>query len=88
MKTPSGISFIRAELDTGLTLARIALDAGDDAQKRQRNHVNAKKAYDAILRFIPDTSLTDTELEEVRKAFKKLRSSLEDLGENLPAVTF
>lgn len=81
------MAFIRAELTTGLTMSGIALGAGDDEQKRQRNHVNAKKAYDSILHFMPDTTLTDAELDEVREALKKLRSNLSQLGEDLPPLT-
>ena len=88
MKTQSGMSFIRAELDTGLTLSRIALDAADNQPKRERNRVNARKAYNAILHFMPDAVMTDADLDEVREALKKLRSNLHELGEDLPAVTF
>lgn len=87
MKIQSGMSFIRAELDTGLTLSRIALNAGDD-QKRERNRINARKAHDAILHFMPDTVVTDAELDEVRKALEKLRSNLAKLGEDLAPLTW
>lgn len=87
MKTQSGMAFIRAELDTGLTLSRIALNAAGDQQKRERNRVNARKAYDAILHFMPDALMTDADVDEVREALKKLRSNLLELGEDLPAVT-
>ena len=45
----AGIDFIRAELKTGSTLAHIALNS--DGEKRERNRVNARKAYDSILHF-------------------------------------
>ena len=78
----AGIDFIRAELHTGLTLSRIALVASDE-RKRDRNRVNARKAYDALLHFLPTVMLSDVELTEVKESLARLRSDLQLLGEEV-----
>ena len=74
--------FLRAELETGLTLAAIALDAADE-RKTNRNRTNARKAYDSLLRFIPRAQLTPKETDEIKSALEVLRSKLLELGEEV-----
>ena len=78
----AGLDFIRAELHTGFTLSRIALDASE-GRKRDRNRVNARKAYDALLHFRPTVMFSDAELTEVKESLAKLRSDLQLLGEEV-----
>jgi hypothetical protein len=78
----AGVDFILAELHTGFTLSRIALDASDE-RKRGRNRANARKAYDALLHFLPTAMLSDVELTEVKESLAKLRSDLQLLGEEV-----
>jgi hypothetical protein len=54
---PVEVEFLRTELRTGLTLSAIALRGGDKSRV-DRNRVNARKAYDALLHFIPKVPLT------------------------------
>jgi predicted mannosyl-3-phosphoglycerate phosphatase (HAD superfamily) len=72
--------FLRAELRTGLTLSEIAL-AATHAKKRNRNRVNARKAYDAVLRFLPGTDLAPDENIEINTKLEKLRRKLQLLDE-------
>jgi len=76
------VEFLRAELDTGLTLATIALHTAEQG-KTNRNRMNARKAYDAILRFIPRAQLTSEETDEIKSALEVLRSKLLELGEDV-----
>ena len=76
------VEFLRSELTTGLTLSKIALDA-DQQDKAERNRVNAKKAYDTVLRFIPRVSLSREETSEIKSKLAQLRAALERLGEPL-----
>ena len=76
------VEFLRAELDTGLTLAAIALQAAHKG-KTNRNRTNARKAYDSILRFFPRAQLSPGETDEIKSGVEVLRSKLLELGEDI-----
>ena len=76
------IEFLRAELLTGLTLTKIAREAKYE-DKRKRNRLNARKAYDSILRFMPKTDMGNEELNDIRSRLEQLRSELRLLGEQV-----
>lgn len=76
------IDFLRSELDTGLTLSRIAMQA-DHQNKAARNRLNAKKAYDTVIRFMPRVSLSREESREIKSKLNDLRSCLQRLGEEV-----
>ena len=77
-----GLGFLRTELETGLMLARIARSA-KRADKRDRNLLNARKAYEAVLRFMPGVMLTTSQTEELKKKLERLKKELRALGEDL-----
>jgi hypothetical protein len=78
--TLTEVEFLRCELATGLTLAKIALDAsGPD--KSNRNSLNARKAYDAVLRFAPRVNLSADETNEIKSKLERLKTELQLLGE-------
>ena len=81
----SGFRFVNTELDTGLTFARIALEAkgARRADKLQRNRVNARKAYDSALHFLSTTSFSADEARMIHGKIVALKSGLEKLGETL-----
>jgi predicted transcriptional regulator len=85
-KMPDGsqaeIDFLRTELHTGLTMAKIASSA-EHQDKFDRNRINSRKAYDTVLHFLKKTALTESEAEEIRDMLKQLKSALVDLGEEL-----
>ena len=74
------LHFVRGELRTGFLLAKLALSARDEKTKK-RNTENARKAYDAILHFLPKMRLTSEELSTLRPKLAELRSQLQALGE-------
>jgi hypothetical protein len=78
----SGFQFINAELDTGLTFLRIALGA-KGRNKIERNRMNARKAYDSALHFLPSTSLSAEEARMIKEKIASLESGLVKLGEVL-----
>jgi len=80
--TPAEVQFIRAELLAGLTFARIAR-AANYQPKFERNRINARKAYDALLRFIPTTRLSARDADEVKSKLAELKADLQNLGENI-----
>lgn len=80
--TLAEIDFLRLEIDTGLTLAKIALDA-NRRDRRNRNRLNARKAYDTVLRFMPRVSLTPEEVSEMKIRVEHLKAELVRLGEEV-----
>jgi hypothetical protein len=79
---PAEVEFLRTEVRTGLTLSAIALRGGDKGRV-DRNRVNARKAYDALLHFIPKVPLTNEEAGEINVKLAELKSELRLLGEDL-----
>lgn len=81
--TSGEMEFLRAELLTGLTLAKIARRT-DHEDKKNRNRVNARKAYDSVLRFLPKTehAMTD-EWKEINEKLTQLKFELQSLGEEI-----
>ncbi|PYV69661.1 MAG: hypothetical protein DMG96_33370 [Acidobacteria bacterium] len=80
--TSAEIDFLRSELSTGLTLTGIAQDSRDRA-RADRNRANARKAYDAVLRFAPKVGLSPDETAEIKSKLAQLRSELQRLGEEV-----
>lgn len=78
----TGIEFIRSELETGLTFTRIA-HVADRGAKVTRNRANARKAYDAVLRFAPRVPQTAAESKAIEVKLEKLKAQLRELGEEL-----
>ena len=77
-----GTEFIRAELLAGITRAHVAQNTSDES-KRERNRHEARKAYDAILRFLPRTFLSQEEKEQIDSKLAELKSALRCLGEEV-----
>ena len=76
------LEFLRAELATGLTFSKIALEARH-ASKVERNRVNARRAYDTVRHFAPGTSLSAEEALEIDSRTAQLKSALQQLGEDV-----
>jgi hypothetical protein len=77
---PDGVRFVRTELQTGQTFARIALTARWP-EKVARNRGNARKAYDVALAYIPAIALTPELSAELQELIRELHDSLVRLGE-------
>jgi hypothetical protein len=76
---PEGLSFLRTELETGLSFSRLALNANDpDTATR-----NARLAYDTALRFLGRVALTPAESEELDAKFTQLKTALKNLGQTV-----
>jgi hypothetical protein len=76
------LEFLRTELHSGLTLAKLSRTANHSA-KSERNRANARKAYDAVLRFMGRVLLTGKEAKEVNTKLNHLKSELRKLGEDV-----
>lgn len=77
----NGVSFLRTELDLGNTFVGIAQSADKDQEKAERNRAHGRKAYDSVLRFLPDVSLTTAEQTEFQDKLAVLKAALMALGE-------
>jgi hypothetical protein len=81
----AGVAFLRTELDSSLTFAQLALQAGDE-EKKSRNRANARKGYDTFMHLRERFSLGDlsaAERQEMEQKLTKLEAALRRLGETL-----
>jgi len=76
----AGVGFLRTELLAGFTRAKIA-QATTDERKKQRNRVEGRKAYDAVVRYLSQTSLSPEEKLEIDAKIADLKFLLGTLGE-------
>ena len=79
----TALGFLQAEVDTGLTLSRIAADSGD-AEKRARNRAHARQAYDQLVKYRGTAAdAASHALEALDAKIAQLRDQLQSLGEML-----
>jgi hypothetical protein len=78
----SGADFLFLDLDIATTMARTALKAGDDTQKKARSQRIARRAYTTILHLSQRLKMTSQEGSELKKKLAALKSELEQLGES------
>jgi hypothetical protein len=76
-------NFLITEARMGLTFCSIALGAADSVERRARNQLNARKAYDAVARFRRDLALTKSQEARLNGLMDKMRANLVQLGERL-----
>jgi hypothetical protein len=67
---------LRAEVRLGLTFLGIAQAAGGDNVKAARNFMNARKAYDALIRFAQVVEMTATQSAELNIGMQKIAIGL------------
>ena len=71
-----------AELAVGLSQARLASRA-KRRNEIEQNRTDARKAYDAVLRFMPKVNLTPSDEKEIKAKLGELKSKLKLLGEDV-----
>ena len=79
--------FLKIELETGLTFAKIALSGEAGSEKRTRNRANALKAYQTVLRLrkrVP--SMNQESTRDIQEGLDQLRAALEGLAEDRDSV--
>ena len=77
----NGVEFLKTDVDTGLTFASIALDAGNDLAKKERNRANARKAYDTVVAWSRRLALAESDAHQLEDKLAKLKTALCNLGE-------
>lgn len=78
----TSVNFLKIDLDTALTFAKIALHA-QDSEKRDRNRHNARVGYDTVVRLLPKVSPMRTDAVVLAEKLDLLKASLRELGESL-----
>ena len=73
-------TFLHTEVDTGLTFCRLALSATDNA-RRERNRVNALKAYNSLVRFSKRAALTPSRAQTLQNGIAELKRLLDRLSD-------
>ena len=63
-------------------MSKIAMDA-HYRDKLERNRASARKAYDAVVRFMPRVNFTRDEASEINSKLAQLKSELQELGEEV-----
>lgn len=80
--TTAQVTFLDAEVNTGITFARIALQA-TDRNKVSRNLVSARKAYETITTYLAGLPPNTRGLQDIREKVATLQQLLNQLGEEL-----
>jgi hypothetical protein len=75
------VDFIKTDLDTALTVVQIARQT-NEREKAIRNQQNARKAYDAVLRYMGSASLGRSDRGNMMRKLSILKSALLSLGES------
>ena len=75
---------LRIDAQAGLTRARIASQAPARSDKRCRNQVNARRAYDSVLAFSSRMNLNPADARDITERLRRLKLALQELGEPLP----
>ena len=74
--TAAQLTFLEVEVDTGITLAHIALKT-DDPQKAERNLKSARKAYETLNTHLDQLPAETPGLASVREKMATLRKLLQ-----------
>ena len=72
------LTFLRAELETGLLFASLAEQASDQ-DKIDRTLENARRAYLSVLRFMGKVALSGAEAAELSEKLRELENRLQML---------
>jgi len=81
----SGADFLFLDLDVAQSMAKSALIAGADSQKKARAQRIARRAHDTILYLSQRLNMTRQEASELKEKLAAVRRTLEQLGEHFGA---
>jgi hypothetical protein len=76
----TSIEFLLTDLETAFTFMDVAQTSGDQEVK-QRNHTNARLAYDTVTRFLPKVKPTAAQQQAIDEKLTLLKARLEAVGE-------
>ena len=73
------VEFLLSELDLAMAFMDYA-SATTNEETAQRNHQNARKAYDVVVRQLPKVRLDHSQRRTIEEKFAELRSRLGGVG--------
>ena len=76
----AGAQFLKIDLHTALTFAKIARET-KDAARRLRNIRSARKAYETLIKLSRKIDLPPADTKAIDKVLEELRTKLVELGE-------
>jgi len=76
----NAFEFLVTDLDTALTFMDIA-ESSDNAATKQRNHANARRAHDVVVRLMQNLSLDANQRDVLAQKLALLKSRLQNAGE-------
>jgi len=74
------IEFLLSDLDVAITLLDVASTTSVE-ETAQRNHENARKAYDAVLYHLSKVKLNASQQHSLDEKLAILKARLEDVGQ-------
>jgi hypothetical protein len=77
----NSVEFLKVDLETGLTFAKVALESVDDVDKKTRNQARSRQAYDFVIERQQGLRIDDEDAKEIFQKLKELRLALAALGE-------
>jgi hypothetical protein len=75
----NGVNFVLVDLDVGMTFMDVAETSRVDEITR-RNHDNARKAYDAVLRLLQNLTPSLSERQAIDAKLSILKARLQAVG--------
>ena len=76
----NAFQFLLTDLDIALTFMNVA-ESTDNVAIKQRNHGNARRAYDTVVRLMQNLSLHDSQREELAERLALLKLRLQNVGQ-------
>jgi hypothetical protein len=76
----NGINFLFIDLDVANTFMDVA-EGSQSEQTANRNHSNARKAYDAVIHLLPKLRPDEQERQDLDRKLSLLKSRLQAIGQ-------
>jgi len=76
----TAVEFLLTDLQTALIFMDVAHTSGDPEIK-QRNYVNARRAYDTVIRSLPAVEPKVAQQQTIDEKLRLLKARLEAVGE-------
>jgi cysteinyl-tRNA synthetase len=77
----NAFEFLRTDLDTALTFMDLAESQSYNVATRTRNHTNARRAYDTVVRLMQNLSFDEARRKELAEKLALLKSRLQNAGQ-------
>lgn len=82
----NGFAFLMTDLDSALAFAQLAMRLNIDPEVKRRNLINARKAYDTVVRLREKLQLDSGQQSAFDEKRTNLKNALEQLGERISST--